>query len=938
MQGVADARGHYRMDSAILAFILYQEKDLATFPSGSYIDPQEGVVLCSTPRLARSLRLEQARLQRDGGAKQWQPPVILTLAQWLDELLSRAVLTGELQPDTLPQHVLDPLAERLLWERAIERHTRDDTAQALFDMAGLARTAAEAHRLLVEWEVAVPQAEHTEETRQFLQWRETFQALCRQHRALDTASAIEQQVELLRRDAGRLPDCIRLAGFDRLSPQDKRLLAVLEARGVTVRNWSSGANQMGEARQVALDDAEAECRAATAWVAERLQQNPAARLAIVAPELGVLRARLVALLDDTLHPQAALPSHAEVPRLYDFSLGDPLAAHPVAACGLALLRLAVRRYRIPQQEAGRLLRNVYWSSGLFEADARARLDARMRGRLGSRITLDQLLRFARKAALDGWNVQRLVEHLEAISNAVSAWPRRQSARLWAASFAAVLDAAGWPGERSLSSHEYQAVQAWDAALADFGRLDELLGSLDAGTALQRFAALLQERIFQPETEGEPRVWVMGMLEAAAMPLDAIWVMGMNDHQWPPPPRPNPLLPAEAQRRVHAPNACSSVQAEFAQAIHARLLRSAPELIFSWSHRDGERELRASPLLADMPLWQETTACAATLAEQLAHPAEMEWLDDHRAPPLAADENLGGGTGLLKAQAICPAWAFYRYRLGARALDEPVEGLDALGRGNLLHLALQMFWQGRTSEYLQDLGENALQAAIAEAVEQGMRRFVEQCDEPLPPQFAALEEFRLQRLLALWLELEKSRFPFAVLECERRIELEIDGLQVTLVLDRVDALPDGRLVVLDYKTGSNVSQRSWAEDRIAEPQLPIYAALALGDGDIAAVCFAKVQAAEQKFIGIAAGNEVLPGVAGLDAARRLFPEERFPDWEALLVHWRDSISAIAAEIRAGDAAVRFRSEDELRDCEVKPLLRLPERKLQLERPLQGASPA
>jgi hypothetical protein len=136
----------------------------------------------------------------------------------------------------------------------------------------------------------------------------------------------------------------------------------------------------------------------------------------------------------------------------------------------------------------------------------------------------------------------------------------------------------------------------------------------------------------------------------------------------------------------------------------------------------------------------------------------------------------------------------------------------------------------------------------------------------------------------------------------------------------------------------VSQRSWAEDRIAEPQLPIYAALALGDGDIAAVCFAKVQAAEQKFIGIAADNEVLPGVAGLDAARRLFPEERFPDWEALLMHWRDSISAIAAEIRAGEAAVRFRSEDELRDCEVKPLLRLPERKLQLERPLQGTSPA
>lgn len=905
---------------------------MATFGAAIGIDSQQGVVLCSTPRLARSLRLEQGRLQRDSGARRWQPPVILTLAQWLDDIMSRAALSGDLPPDTLPYRVLDPLAERLLWERAIDKHTRDDAMQALFDMTGLARTAAEAHRLMVEWGVALPQAEHTEETRQFLQWRDTFRSLCLKHQALDSASAVEQQIELLRRGAGQLPDRVRLAGFDRLSPQERRLLEVLEVRGVLVQHWSPGLTQVGTARQVACDDVEAECRAAVAWLAAYLRQNPAGRLAIVAPELGVLRTRLMALLDDALHPKTALPSHTEMPRLYDFSLGDPLAAHPLAASGLGLLRFAARRYRISQQDVGRLLRDVYWSSGLFEADARARLDARMRGRLASHVSLDQVLRFARKAALDGWNVQRLVEHLEAISDSVSAWPRRQSARLWAASFAAMLDAAGWPGERSLSSHEYQAVQAWDAALADFGRLDELLGPLDANSALHRFSALLQERIFQPETEGEPRVWVMGMLEAAAMPLDAIWVMGMNDHQWPPPPRPNPLLPAEAQRRVHAPNACSSVQAEFARAIHARLLHSAPELVFSWAHRDGERELRPSPLLADMLLLEDGPVPTSTLAERLAIPAVMEWLDDHRAPPVGPEENLGGGTGLLKAQAICPAWAFYRYRLGARALDEPVEGLDALGRGNLLHLALQMFWQGRTSEYLQALDASELEAAIAEAVEQGMRRFIEQCDEPLPPQFAALEKFRLQQLLMLWLELEKTRSPFAVMECERRIELEIDGLQVTLVLDRVDALPDGRLVVLDYKTGSSVSQRSWAEDRIAEPQLPIYAALALGDGDIAAVCFAKVQSAEQRFIGIAADGEVLPGVAELEVARRIFPEDRFPDWSALLTHWRDSITAIATEIRTGEAAVRFRNEDELRDCEVKPLLRLPERKLQLEQPI------
>jgi hypothetical protein len=69
---------------------------------------------------------------------------------------------------------------------------------------------------------------------------------------------------------------------------------------------------------------------------------------------------------------------------------------------------------------------------------------------------------------------------------------------------------------------------------------------------------------------------------------------------------------------------------------------------------------------------------------------------------------------------------------------------------------------------------------------------------------------------------------------------------------------------------------------------------------------------------------------LEGARKLFPAERFPDWPSLIRHWQATITGIAAEIKRGEAAVSFRNEEDLRDCDVKPLLRLPERKLQLER--------
>jgi exodeoxyribonuclease-5 len=280
--------------------------------------------------------------------------------------------------------------------------------------------------------------------------------------------------------------------------------------------------------------------------------------------------------------------------------------------------------------------------------------------------------------------------------------------------------------------------------------------------------------------------------------------------------------------------------------------------------------------------------------------------------------------------VCSSDLFYQYRLAARALEQPVEGLDALDRGTLLHAVLECFWRGRDSAWLQSLDETDLQQAVAGAVTQGLRTFAASRDEPLTAGFQDLERQRLQRLLSIWLDYERQRQPFTVADCERKLELSVTGLSVRLSLDRVDRLADGRMVVIDYKTGSRVDHKSWAANRIREPQLPLYAALALAGGEVAAVCFAKVRGDEQKFVGIAADPDLLPDVKGLEAARNLFPQHAFPDWTAVLDHWRGSIEAVAREILAGDAAVRFEDESELRDCEVKPLLRLAERRLQLER--------
>jgi exodeoxyribonuclease-5 len=888
-------------------------------------DVGDTVVLCATHRLARNLRLAHDQDQATQGLARWRPLQALTVAQWLDQVCEQAMLEGSLKAEDLPSLVLAPAQERALWERIIEAESGDLPESVFFDGAGLAAAAAAANDLIEGWRLQLGGAELGEDVRRFLSWRAEFRRRCDAAGWCEPTRAASRQIAALGDGAGRLPARVLFAGFDRYTRLEHRLAEALAGRGCAVAELELGAAAETKAAATVLPDRKAECRAAVSWAAALLAECPQTRIGIVVPDLAASRSLLVDALDEALHPQAFAAGHAEMPRCYNFSLGTALSVQPIVDAALRLLRLAAAR-RVEQSEAGELLRCAYWSADESESDARALLDARMRETLAPTFGIDRLLRFLRREALRGLIAPRLLGDLEALRAKVAAQASRLLPSQWARGLREVIEAAGWPGERSLSSHEFQARGAFGEALESLAQFDGVLGRVGLAEAISRLSQLCRERVFQPETEGEPPLQVMGPLEAAGMQFDALWVMGMNDDVWPAAANPNPLLPAEVQRRAGTPGASSEIEAAFAQAIHRRLLRSAPSVTFSWAQGEGDRMRRPSPLIAELPT-RDAPPVRASLAESLCGGLPMEALDDNRAPPLLPGERVGGGTNLLKAQALCPAWAYYRYRLGARALGTPVEGLDALARGSLLHAVLEAFWKDGSSARLR---QPDVASVLAQAIDGALAAFNATRDEPLPSRILALERERLRTLVGAWLEIEAARpAAFRVVACEESQEIDIEGLRLTLTIDRIDELADGRRILIDYKTSRDLDCASWAAQRIVEPQLPVYAAFAAGDG-VDAVAFARLRAGSEGFVGISAGG-MLPDVAGLTekGGRRRFGEDAFPDWQSLLDHWRSAIAEIASEVREGVAAVAVIDEGALAYCEVRPLLRLAERRNQQE---------
>jgi exodeoxyribonuclease-5 len=904
---------------------------LADLPGGS-----GDVVLCATARLAVDLRRAHGEAQARAGRRTWHALQSATLAQWLDHLSSAALLRGEIPAVALPGRFLTRTQERNVWEEAILADTGGVAMAELFDHEALAQAAMEATMLSRLWRIEVPEAFRNEEHHAFLRWQAQVDARCRANRWLTQTDALLWRIGCLERGAGQLPQRLLIAGFTAHDPALERVLATLEQRGVVLFELDFGHAAMTNVYVTPLPDAAAECRAAAAWARERLARAPQARLRIAVADMAATQRALESALDAALHPQAVGAGWAGVPRAYVFVDGSPLAELEPVATALRLLRLCVSPRQVALTEFSALLCGPGWSRDVGEADLRARLDAALRERLPPEATLERMvraaLRWLEREHPGGMAGSLLAGHLAALLDAAQRSGGRATPSVWATRFSALLEAIGWPGERPLLASERTACDAFTEVLAAAALLDGVAGRIDAAAAWRELRRQCGERRLQiPHAPGmqAARIEVCHLADALGGPVDGLWLMGINEGVWPSVPRPNPLLPAAAQRSAGIPVACAARLAAAARREQQLWCSSASEVVFSWAEREGERELRPSPLLAGMAA--EKFSAEALLADVQAPQLPLEFIADARAPAVTASEQIRGGTALLAAQAVCPAWAFYRYRLGAAVLPTPTFGLDARSRGALLHLALEAFWRGRAQADLlrmQDAG--TLATEIGRVVQHALDEFNRRAAEPLPPRLSMLEAQRLQALLARWLMIEAARPPFRVLACEERHEISIEGLPVRLVVDRIDALDDGRLVILDYKSGKSASAESWAQARPTEPQLPIYAACVFPDRPLAAVALARVVSDAPGFAGIAAEAGVLPEVKPLDEQRRRYASADFPDWAAVRQRWAERITELAREVKDGVAAVVVEREAELDYCDVKPLLRLAERRRQWER--------
>lgn len=804
--------------------------------------PQDWV-LTPNERLAREFRRAYDQLQLNQGKTAWARPQVASIARYVRSAYDRS---APLEKRRVP---LDAEAELLLWQELA-----DEDCLPLCELAADAWRLLHGHRLGLDGEVF----SRTLNARTFRNWAQRFRV------RLDEAGLIAgaQLADAIPGEQERL----HLLAFDEIPPQLADLLQRTErAGGEVLRHAPAALPAQSEQRVEAASRAE-EIHLAAQWARRMLAQDATARIGIVFPYLADAYFAI---------SHAFGAEFADAPGALDISGGIPLTETPVWRAAQLLLRLATEG--IGSAELKTLKQSPYLQlAGKPRSASSGKPSADQGENPGRRLHLPRDLPETVRLA----DLSKASGPLRKLAGRAAKLPRRQSFARWMEDFRALLALAGW-GAAGAGSVQYQAQRQLAECLDRYAAFEQL-PNLNAEDALQTLQRLLSGHLFAPERPPAP-VQVLGYLETTGLSFSHLWIAGMADTAWPAAPSPNPLLPIPLQRLHGVPRVDHQAEAAFAKERMAHWRQASRHLLFSHGLSEGEEGHECSALTAHIPpipAEQLMPGLRVRRHPWLAEPprAELQPVAEQFGTPVG-EASARGGSSLLRDQAQCPfrGWAMHRLKL--RESRPPQTYPDALGRGTLIHHALfKLYEDGGNFENPERIEEVAA-AAVDEQLGQA------------PELYCRHERERLRRLLTRWAELDAQRPDFQVVGLEQDAQLQLPGLELRLRIDRIDQdLATGHWIVIDYKTGQ-ISPKHLLEERLIDPQLPIYA---LADDRIRATLFAQ----------IAPDRPRLAGLLDPDIGFKLPRMPPLPEggWDAQVERWRKQLEALAEEYRTGCAIV------------------------------------
>ena len=875
--------------------------------------PEIPLTLTVNARLARWLLLEHDEQKRKAGENAWQTPPILPLSSWLRNVWLAS------WPE---KYLLSELQCEKIWEEIINQ---DSARLDLLHLQGVASQTSKAFSLLHEYRLPRDKKlyEQTDESKAFLRWIRKFESRLSSALApcmlMDAVRNSMQEGEIL------IPHSLRIRGFEEQSPQLKYFLNFLREKGTRVDFLSPVPSpEILAQRMEKLNDKnvnveeyenrQGEAEACACWVRSIFQ--PGKRIGIVVPELEKYRTLLKRELAAELVPETIF-SLDEEDLPFNISLAPPLSQEPMIK--LALNLLSVKTSNVPVSTFLSIIQSPFFGFAFPPTREISDLERNLRKKRVLSIPLDRFHSICGSVP----QVDQLVESLKS-------WTLNNSKLMpekWAKELSDFLKTTGWPGKvapgtnkQSVLSKRHQGFEAWKDCLNQLCSLNQILGPINRLEVLNHLTHITRSKPFQSKTP-EHSIQVIGLLESSGMQFDYLWVMGCHHEALPAHPEPNPFIPYEIRNKYSIPRSNPQRELKFTEQSLTRLLMAAPDVHFSYPLHEGDMDLEMSPLLKRFPQDKKAPYLSNRIKDQVramnqlekfTEPAFLQVTDSEKNQ--YGTQGISSGYALLKDQVDCPFRAFARHRLNSQRTPVAEIDFDNLDRGNLIHKALELFWdKTRNRKNLSNLSHGILEKRIEECVQEALKLCSQRTTGQT--QFNKLEIERNVRLIHDWLlNIERERPDFQVLHNEEDVSINLCGIKLSLRIDRIDEIPGKGLLLIDYKTGREAKPAEWFAEKIRAPQLPLYATAQPPVG----LAYGHLTLGKPEFKGTA--DLPLGKLKNYDFAK----DTGCSTWKELLSYWKNNLNRVADEFLQGNNQVLPVNKGEpCLHCEFNSLCRIQE---------------
>jgi probable DNA repair protein len=825
-------------------------------------------VITANRRLARVLQQEFARQQVQLERRAWESPAILAWQDWLSLIVQGASNQAEL-PARLNSH-----QSQLLWERSLLKELGESTA----GISSLVRLSRDAWQRMADWQVSireVARSAQNHDQRLFAAAAGRYLGILERESWVDEAGLGQLVNQLLKEKRASCSGRVTFVGFDRTRPLVSSIQESLEECGAIVRRAPARA-QATRVELQCFETAEVEMRAAGAWARSRREVSPGESIAIIATNLEQRAQQVGHLVREGLVPgwQYAPASFAQA---VNTSYGRKLGDYPAIAIALLLANWLVRD--LSSAELGHLFRTPLLGSS--SGGERSRLELRLRQLPDRRWTPAMVSSSFRGADGESKATKwfEMVAHLSTARRELQKQQRASPAD-WAIYIDEMLLGCGWPGSETLSSADFQLVNRWRDTLNDLARLEIISPSMSLRNAIRRLELMAADAVFQPESDSSA-VQLMGPLEASGAEFGAIWISGVTAANWPPPGNPSPLLARQLQRSNRMPDAEPHDTMEYAQGLLQHLGCAAPMVVCSFAKHQDDAEQSPSGLLASINPQDVAAQVDPGWHASLLASTGATVVGQETVPTLREGESISGGASVIQRQLNDPVTAFIAGRLGASYLQTQARGLPAALRGNIIHDALHRLYIDLPSQRdIAAWSEEQLNSLISQAVDSAFVRPERNTDLSLA-QLLRLERTRIARLLGEFVEVDRTRDQFEIAAVEQPVEFAEAGVKLKLRIDRVDRLSDGKLAILDYKTGT---RRTLIDSSGQPKEIQLIAYTLAMDAPIAAIALVNVDSRAISFEGAGTGYA------------------KSEDWEISLENWKDLVRSACDAITAGDVRI------------------------------------